>query len=311
MRAQTRSSRSDNGNLWVAVSTTRISPVTLEEEDTFVVSNWGGPFNLDEDGSDPWVDFMTGDFNGDGRTDVIARDATDQTWKVARAVTRISEDGNVQDAFQSDTGGQWPGAAVWEAIRVGDYNGDGRDDLAGRDANTGLWRVSLTSLSDSGNILIPSPENWCVDTSCVGAFVAFEVGDYNGDDAADIAMLSEPQGDAGNRQWAVLLSNGADAFVNDLAGLLSQGNWVDITVGDYSGDGLDDIAARNGAGEWHVSRSQVIDGDLVFDISVWDVWGTGQTAEVDGWKDVQGGDFDGIFASLPLPTPEAPELIEP
>ena len=84
------------------------------------------------------------------------------------------------------------------------------------------------------------------------------------------------------------------------------GDWnfepVDVVVGDYSGDSLDDIAGRDASGVWFVSRSE----GQNYDTRQWDSWGAGQTAAVSEWKDVQKGDFDGVFAAIPLPTTEEP-----
>jgi len=39
----------------------------------------------------------------------------------------------------------WSPAAQWVDVQVGDFNADGRDDLAARDLGTGAWWVALSN----------------------------------------------------------------------------------------------------------------------------------------------------------------------
>jgi hypothetical protein len=73
-----------------------------------------------------WRDPRIGDFNGDGRDDVIARYAG--TWWVG------TSNGS---AFSASLWTTWSDIA-WQNVTVGDFNGDGRDDIAGR-ALTQWW----------------------------------------------------------------------------------------------------------------------------------------------------------------------------
>ena len=72
----------------------------------------------------------TGDFNGDGKSDIVWRDTTGNTsiWLMNGAtVSSAVGVGNVP--------------TTWSIVLTGDYNGDGMSDLLWRDTsgNTAMW----------------------------------------------------------------------------------------------------------------------------------------------------------------------------
>ena len=66
------------------------------------------------------------------------------------------------------------------------------------------------------------------------------VGDYNGDGKADFVATPE-NGSAGWSGWRLFISTGSD-FVNVTNGTLSTNDVLEVVSGDFTGDGLDDIA---------------------------------------------------------------------
>src|SRR5436190_225027 len=79
---------------------------------------------------------LTGDFNGDRRTDVAMFDDRDGTWHVGKSggtafVTMP------WDNFETNGG--------WTSQLVGDFNNDGRDDIANFYPSTGAWWVSRST----------------------------------------------------------------------------------------------------------------------------------------------------------------------
>jgi hypothetical protein len=71
----------------------------------------------------------SGDFNGDGNADVIARDAAGALWL-------YPGDGHGGLGARVQIGGGWQGLTV---LAGGDFNKDGTQDLIVRDGNGGLW----------------------------------------------------------------------------------------------------------------------------------------------------------------------------
>ena len=72
---------------------------------------------------------VTGDFDGAGRADV-ARLSALGIWRVG-----LSEGAS----FHARIWDRWGSRDGWLSIQVGDFNGDGKDDLAGFFRTTGLW----------------------------------------------------------------------------------------------------------------------------------------------------------------------------
>jgi hypothetical protein len=180
-----------------------------------------------------------GDFNGDGKDDIVT-------------FTRGNDRGDVLVALSN--GGSFAGPHLWhdwfapggEIPTVGDFNGDGKDDIITfTRGESGDVFVGLST----GNGFVVS--KWHDFFSIRGELPA--VGDFNGDGKDDIATFT--RGEGGDVH--VALSNGS-AFV--CAGL-----WHDFfsihgelpTVGDFNGDGRDDIATftRGAGGDVHVALS--------------------------------------------------------
>ena len=161
------------------------------------------------------------------------------------------------------------------ATRVlhGDFNGDGRTDIAEFDAATGVWIVGLSKGSKFNF------STWASWSSAV-TWTDIRVGDFNGDGKDDIAgrVLS-------NGQWWVGLSSGS-SFSTTLWATWSTGvSWVDVLVGDFNGDGKADIAGRVlSNGQWWVGLSS----GSSFSTTLWATWSTGVS-----WVDVLVGDFNG------------------
>jgi murein DD-endopeptidase MepM/ murein hydrolase activator NlpD len=156
-----------------------------------------------------------GDFNGDGKSDIASftQGTGADVWVAL---------GNGSSAFV--TSGNWreyfaPGK---ERPVVGDFNGDGRDDIATFTQGTSadVW----VALSNGSTAFVnpPSPK-WHDYFSPTGERPM--VGDFNADGRDDI--VSFMQG-TGADVW-VALGNGSTAFV-------TAGNWQGYFAPGYSGD---------------------------------------------------------------------------
>ena len=177
-----------------------------------------------------WQVAGTGDFNGDGRDDIL--------WR--------NQDGRLTDWLGTESGGFSSNAVNalthvatnWHIAGVGDFNGDGRDDV--------LWR------SDDGRIT-----DWLGTTS--GGFtdnvvnalnaVALDwniagIGDFNGDGRDDILWRND---DGRITDW---LGNANGGFAPNASNSLNNVSldWQVADIGDFNGDGRDDILWRNNDG---------------------------------------------------------------
>jgi Ca2+-binding RTX toxin-like protein len=182
--------------------------------------------------STSWSVVGTGDFNGDGFDDILWRhtDGTLSNW--------------LNNAYGS--GGFIPNDAnaarfvptSWTVVGTGDFNGDGRDDV--------LWRNSNGQVSDwlgqanGGFVLNDAVALTQVDT----AWKVVGTGDFNGDGRDDI-LWRHTNGSLSN--W---LGQANGGFVNNgaISGTFVPLTWTVVAVGDYNGDGRDDILWRNSNG---------------------------------------------------------------
>ena len=126
----------------------------------------------------------------------------------------------------------------WQVQGIGDFNGDGRDDILWRD-ESGLT-INWLGEADGGfadnyaNSVVNIPTNWSVAA----------VGDFNGDGRDDI-LWREANGLT--IDWLGEADGGfADNYTNSIVNIPT--NWQIEGVGDFNGDGRDDILWRNDNG---------------------------------------------------------------
>jgi len=238
-----------NDQLWTGVST----------GSSFNSFMWG---SLDP--SINWVDPVSGDFNGDGLTDIAARDANTGNWWVGLS------NGS---GFTMSVWTTWSTIATWVDVQVGDFNGDGKTDIIGRYAEGGQWWVAKSNGSGFTN------SRW--DTwSTLATWADVKVADFNGDGKADITGRYLQGG-----QWWTGLSTDSSFTTTKWTTWSTEVTWVDVQVGDFNGDGFADIAGRTlETGQWWVGYSTTSS----FQSSRRVNWSTGVT-----WVDVKVGDFNG------------------
>jgi peptidyl-Asp metalloendopeptidase len=213
----------------------------------------------------PWRIVATGDFQGDGRLDLVWTDGTSmQMWQ-----------GN-GSGFTGAAMRSYP--AGWRIVGVGDIDNDGKSDLLWRDdANTVLstWIMSGAAIVGSAAYAVPSAwrivgtgdltgdgrldiiwtngsamQLWAGGPGQVYSGFAMlnyptgwdlsGVGDVDGDGKADLLWRHPPSG-----QIAYWRMSGATRVEG--IGFLASSAWRPLQVADYSGDGRADIVWTNGA----------------------------------------------------------------
>jgi hypothetical protein len=193
---------------------------------------------------------LSGDFNGDGRSDVVAfRDEggchTTMSWWLSSANSYVPSNGPVWDSGV----GNWCYSNGAKTV-AGDFNGDGMDDI-GAFYNYGGGRVALWVFTVTVTAAGTGIAGWSIwwdsgpGTWDYNAFRAI-AADFNGDGKDDVAQLY----DYGSCSTAVfrLTSTGSSLLWPAVPFKAAPGSWcydrtTQLLAGDFNGDGNDDFQA--------------------------------------------------------------------
>ncbi|MEQ1905161.1 MAG: FG-GAP-like repeat-containing protein, partial [Pirellulaceae bacterium] len=196
-----------------------------------------------------YENIATGDFNGDGRTDVIFHKATTGNNRLyfSRA------DGNLD--VVSNTIATNLINSVFNNLVTGDFNGDNRDDLVFSSTSTGSNRW-FYSRADGGFDFV---DNRIAPGSANG-YDHVVSGDFNGDGLNDLMFHTTSSG--ANRWFLSRADGNLDVIDNRIGAGSVNGEFNNVVTGDFNGDGRADLifhATLSGNNRWFISRP---DGNL-------------------------------------------------
>ena len=238
--------------------------------------------------------FIGGDFNGDGRTDVLWRNTngTVTDWLAQR-------DGS----FAGNANLMTQVATSQHVAGIGDFNGDGRADVLWRSDSgvVGEWLSNGDgTFTANSNVASAVPTSWHI----VGT------GDFNGDGRTDVLWQSD---DGFIIDW---LSQRDGSFSGNSPSFNTSFNssWHVVGTGDFNHDGRTDILWQNSDGtvtdwlaqadgtfvsnqqllhtqvdsSWHIVGTGDFNGDGISDV----LWQNGSGAIMD-WLGQADGTFSG------------------
>ena len=181
-------------------------------------ANLGGPYYV-----------AAGDFNGDGKQDLAVIGFVPTNLNAAAVFILL---GNGDGTFTLKT--TLTGISNPQSLTLGDFNGDGKLDMAVVDRTTNSVSVFL----GNGDGTMQAPINTA--GLGIGAATYMAAADFNKDNKLDLVLA-----DQNSSQVVVLLGNGDGHFQAARSIPLNSGGGFDVAVGDFNGDGIPDIVASS------------------------------------------------------------------
>ena len=179
-----------------------------------------------------WQPAGIGDFNGDGKDDVMMRNARGSWFYYPM-------NGRSHIRAQRGTANLTTNLE-WQLAGIGDFNGDGKDDVLLRHARGSWFYYPMNGRShiraQRGTANLTTNLEW----QLAG------IGDFNGDGKDDV-MMRHARG-----SWFYYPMNGRSHIraQRGTANLTTSLDWQPAGIGDFNGDGKDDVMMRHARGSW-------------------------------------------------------------
>ena len=180
-----------------------------------------------------------GDFNGDGKTDVVVSTSSGTNVVAGQEIVLLGNgDGTFQTTPKTSVGTYYPGF-----VAVGDFNGDGKLDLAV--GSGAVCEGTCTAPAVTYLLLGNGDGTFQAPVSSIPYEAPIAAADVNGDGKLDLIMETGPS------IAQVYLGNGDGTFSNvsnyvlNMPGLRANLSVTGIAVADFNLDGKSDIALGN------------------------------------------------------------------
>jgi hypothetical protein len=225
--------------------------------------------------------FYSGDFDGNGKSDVLIYGNADGSWRLG-----LSDGTSLTWQVASTTPGYGDLLDGAHRTFIGDFSGDGKADVLFYNKGDGNWWLGASA----GTTLTWSK---VANTSGYGNLLdgshALYTGDFDGNGKRDVLMYYN-----GDGNWWLGASDGATLTWKQFGNSApAAGDFTDlrhrIFVGDYDGDGKSDVAVYDsGDSSFRVGRS---DGTTLAFHGAGPVGGVANLLE--STRLLYGGDYDG------------------
>ena len=207
-----------------------------------------------------WALGAAADFNGDGNSDLLWRNADGAFSLWNSTGTGFTADAVVDGSVSAD----------WALAATGDFNGDGKADLIFRHEGGTFTEWQSTGTGFNKNVYV----NGGVDPTWSLA----GVGDFNGDGKDDMVWRH----DGGT--FSLWASTGDGFAANTVVDGSVSADWALAAIADFNGDGKDDLIWRHDGGiftEWR-SNGAGFDQNVYVDGRVTPDWSLESTGDFNG-----------------------------
>ncbi len=198
-------------------------------------------------GSDP-ASVAVGDFDGDGKADMVCANLSSNTLSVFR---NTGSSGNISFAAKVD----YPTGVGPVNVVIGDLNGDGKPDVVV--ANNSSASISIYKNTSVSGAISFAPK---IDYTGGSRTNSIAVGDLDGDGKPDLAVA--------NTLFPALLifkNTSVSGTISFNAGLdLFIGNYTRIAISDLDGDGKPDLVGTDGGSGLSAHRNTSASGTISF-----------------------------------------------
>jgi peptide methionine sulfoxide reductase MsrB len=193
------------------------------------------------DSPNGWHFQTLGDFNGDGKSDVLLMNSiTNGVYVCEMNGTELATNALAFNVQAADG---------WRFQDLGDFNGDGKSDiLLSNDITHGLCVCEMDGTELGAHAL-------SFNVSAAAGWHFQDLADFNGDGKTDILLMNDL-----TRGVYVCGMDGTQLAANGQAGTLADG-WRFADTGDFNGDGKADLLLLNDATRgvmvWQMDGTQV------------------------------------------------------
>ncbi|MBF0317243.1 MAG: VCBS repeat-containing protein [Nitrospirae bacterium] len=225
-----------------------------------------------------WDIVGVGDFNGDGKSDIVWRNGQGDVHMWLMDGTRISTQGYVSRGLPKE----------WVLRATGNFDGDGKADMLWQNTPTGdvyVWLMDGANIKNAGYI-----------TKAVGAEWELKgVSDLDGDNKSDIVWQNTNTGAV-----FVWFMDTVSISKGDYVATGVSGNWQIKAIADFDGDGKADMLWQNTtSGDlylWLMDGTKIVNGGYV-KRAVAATWQIKKIGDYNGdgkadllWQDTTSGD---------------------
>jgi hypothetical protein len=224
----------------------------------------------------------TGDFNGDGKSDILWQHADGSLTAWLMNDSTIVSDGPLKSQGQIVA----PNSS-WSVAGTGDFDGDARDDILWRKTDGSLveWLMNGTTISSTQT---PTFQGKAISPDASWNVAA--MGDFDGDGHQDIMWRNTSSNAL--QDWSMnggtVTSSQAPTFQGSV--VTPDSSWSIVAAGDFNRDDKTDLLWRQaGTGplqEWQMNGSQITSSQIV------KFQGSQVTPDA-SWSVVEIGDFNG------------------